>query len=102
MATLEQCVRGRHSTRFYKDDPVPLDILRECLELAQLAPSNSNIQNWRMALATGQARDRIVEALKVRNSTCTASHRSDSRKGSSGQKWPKRSTATQAVHALPE
>lgn len=68
MATLEQCVRGRHSTRFFKSDPVPLDVLRECLSLAQLAPSNSNIQNWRMAFATGHARDRIVGSLQVRRS----------------------------------
>lgn len=65
MATLEQCVRGRHSTRFFEPDPVPLDVLCECLSLAQLAPSNSNIQNWRMTFATGNARDRIVESLQV-------------------------------------
>jgi nitroreductase len=69
MATLEQCVRGRHSTRFFKPDPVPLDILCECLSLAQLAPSNSNIQNWRMTFASGPARDRIVESLQVRRSS---------------------------------
>lgn len=68
MATLEQCVRGRHSTRFFKKDLVPLNVVRECLCLAQLAPSNSNVQNWRMAIATGQARDRIVESLQVRTS----------------------------------
>jgi nitroreductase len=63
--TLEQCVRSRHSTRFFKPDPVPLNILQECLKLAQLAPSNSNIQNWRLKIAIGPARDRIVESLKV-------------------------------------
>lgn len=63
MATLEDYVRHRHSIRFYKDDPVSLDILKECLSLAQLAPSNSNIQNWRIAIATGDARDRITSSL---------------------------------------
>lgn len=63
MATLEHYVRQRHSTRFYKDDVVPQNILQECLSLAQLAPSNSNIQNWRVAIATGHARDRMAESL---------------------------------------
>jgi hypothetical protein len=66
MVTLEQCVRGRHSTRYFKEDLVPMNVVRECLSLAQLAPSNSNIQPWRMTIATGQARDRIVAALQVR------------------------------------
>ncbi|KAM0718951.1 hypothetical protein Q7P37_006023 [Cladosporium fusiforme] len=63
MATLEHYVRLRHSTRYFKNSPVPLDTLRECLSLAQLAPSNSNIQNWRIAIASGQARDKIAAAL---------------------------------------
>lgn len=65
MTTLEDCVRGRHSTRFFKSDPVPPEILERCLSLAQLAPSNSNIQNWRMAIASEHARDRIVSSLKA-------------------------------------
>jgi nitroreductase len=31
--------------------------------LAQLAPSNSNIQPWRIVFAAGPARARLVEAL---------------------------------------
>ena len=61
--SLEFCIRHRHSIRFYKPDPVPQETLHECLALAQLAPSNSNIQNWRMTIATGAARDRVVDAL---------------------------------------
>ena len=62
--SLEYCVRHRHSIRFYKEDqPVDPQILRECLALAQLAPSDSNIQNWRITIASGTARNRIVSAL---------------------------------------
>jgi nitroreductase len=35
----------------------------ECLELAIRAPSNSNIQPWRVVFNSGPARDRLVEAL---------------------------------------
>jgi nitroreductase len=43
--------------------PVPKDLLDECLALAQCAPSNSNIQPWKMFIATGTVRDRLKEAL---------------------------------------
>lgn len=61
--SLEHCIRHRHSIRFYKQDAVDHDILRDCLRLAQLAPSNSNMQNWRLVLASGPGRDRIVQSL---------------------------------------
>jgi len=38
-------------------------LLYECLALAQHAPSNSNIQPWRIFIATGSVRDRLKEAL---------------------------------------
>ena len=62
--SLETCVRHRHSIRFYKDEDVEEQILRECVALAQLAPSNSNMQNWRLHLAHQDARHRVVSALK--------------------------------------
>jgi nitroreductase len=58
--SLETCVRHRHSIRFYTEDDVENQILHECIALAQLAPSNSNMQNWRLHLARGAARDRVV------------------------------------------
>ena len=63
--SLETCVRHRHSVRFYTSDRVEEDLLRQCVALAQLAPSNSNMQNWRLTLASGEARERIVAALKT-------------------------------------
>lgn len=63
-SSLESCVYARHSVRVFKSDPVDTKVLQECLHLAQRAPSNSNIQNWRITLAQGAARDRIVSALK--------------------------------------
>jgi nitroreductase len=42
---------------------VPRALLEEALELAQRAPSNSNIQPWRVFFAMGGARDRMREAL---------------------------------------
>ena len=62
MFDLEEAIRVRHSTRmFLPRQLVPRALVDEALALAQLAPSNSNIQPWRMVFATGPARARLVE-----------------------------------------
>jgi nitroreductase len=43
--------------------PVPRDVVNEALALAQHAPSNSNIQPWRLVFVSGTARDRLKDAL---------------------------------------
>ena len=63
MYDLDEVIKGRHSIRKFLPRPVPKDLFYECLELAQRAPSNSNIQPWRMFIATGPDRDRLKEAL---------------------------------------
>jgi nitroreductase len=64
MTELSEVVRDRRSTRlFLRDKPVPRELLDEALELAMRAPSNSNVQPWRVFIASGPRRDRLVEAL---------------------------------------
>lgn len=64
MTELDQVVRERRSTRmFLRDKPVPRELLDEALALAMRAPSNTNLQPWRLFLASGPRRDRLVEAL---------------------------------------
>lgn len=63
--SLETCVRHRHSIRVYTEEDVEEQLIRECVALAQLAPSNSNMQNWRLTLARGEARKRVVSALRT-------------------------------------
>jgi nitroreductase len=64
MTQLDEVVRTRHSTRlFLRDKPVPRELLDEALSLAMRAPSNSNVQPWRLFVASGPRRDRLVEAL---------------------------------------
>jgi nitroreductase len=67
MSELERAILERRSTRlFLRDKPVSRELLSEALELAMHAPSNSNIQPWRLILVSGPARDRLVEALLKR------------------------------------
>jgi nitroreductase len=64
MTELADVVRERRSTRlFLRDKPVPRELLDEALSLAMRAPSNSNVQPWRVFVASGPRRDRLVEAL---------------------------------------
>ena len=64
MLDLDQAIRERHTCRmFLPEQPVPRALVNEALALAQLAPSNSNIQPWRIVFASGPARARLVAAL---------------------------------------
>src|SRR5262245_64433274 len=64
MYDLEQAITERRSSRmFLSDKPVPTELVREALSLAMRAPSNSNVQPWHLVLASGEARERLVEAL---------------------------------------
>ena len=63
-ASLEDIVRARRSVRgFHRDRLVPQEEIREALALAQHAPSNCNVQPWRVYVAQGSACDRLREAL---------------------------------------
>jgi nitroreductase len=63
MLDLDQAIRERHSTRMFLPRPVPRELVNEALALAQWAPSNSNIQPWRLVFVSGTARDRLKDAL---------------------------------------
>lgn len=61
---LAEAVRARRSTRkFLPDKPVPHELIEEALTLAMRAPSNSNVQPWRVYFASGERRERLVAAL---------------------------------------
>ncbi|OBF34198.1 oxidoreductase [Mycobacterium sp. ACS1612] len=64
MTEFDDVVRQRRSIRmFLRDKPVPRELLDEAFALAMRAPSNSNVQPWRVFVASGPRRDRLVEAL---------------------------------------
>jgi len=64
MTEFDDVVRQRNSTRmFLRDKPVSRELIEEAVALAMRAPSNSNIQPWRLFIASGPRRDRLVEAL---------------------------------------
>ncbi len=56
--------RSRRSIRAYKPDPVPLQLLRDIVELGRHAPSGSNIQPWRVHVLTGSTLQRVGSAIQ--------------------------------------
>lgn len=69
MMSIDEAVASRRSVRGYLPDEVPQDRLRELLALAQLAPSNCNIQPWITHVLSGSSLrslgDKMVAAAEA-------------------------------------
>lgn len=61
--TLSALIRSRRSVRDFRPDPIPAEVLDAVLADANWAPSWSNTQPYRVALASGALRDRIAAEL---------------------------------------
>ena len=55
-------IRERRSVRAYKDEEVPIDVLRSLVEAARWAPSAGNLQPWKFVLITDR---RLIRAIKM-------------------------------------
>lgn len=56
---LEQALRERRSVRGFTEQTVPQALMEEVFSLAHLAPSNCNIQPWKVFVASGEVRDEL-------------------------------------------
>lgn len=63
MYDLDETIRSRRSVRGFLSKPVPRETIEEVLELAQRAPSNCNVQPWRVYVASGDACEALRAAL---------------------------------------
>ncbi len=59
----EDALISRRSIRAFKPDPVPAALMRRILEAARWAPSESNIQPWKIHVLNGKSRQRYTDAL---------------------------------------
>lgn len=64
--SLADAIQQRHSVRGYLPDAIPDEVLDKVFELAQLAPSNCNVQPWKVYVATGKLRDRLSAEMQRR------------------------------------
>lgn len=65
--TFRQLAAARRSTRAFRKDPVPQEMIRELLETAALAPSTFNTQPWGVHVLTGDALQRLSGAILASN-----------------------------------
>jgi nitroreductase len=65
-ATLAAIIRERRSVRDFRPDEIPAALLDEVLEDASWAPSWSNTQPYRVAIAAGALKDRLKGELAAR------------------------------------
>lgn len=64
-ATLAEA-RARRTVRHFSADPIPLDVVRDCIHSAAQAPSGANKQPWTFALVTDpQVKAAIREAAET-------------------------------------
>jgi len=63
MYDLDRTIRERRSVRGFLPRPVPRETLEEVLGLAQQAPSNCNVQPWRVYIASGNSLETLRAAL---------------------------------------
>lgn len=61
--TLEQAILQRRSVRGYLQKDVPQDVLDAIFSLAQQAPSNCNVQPWRVYVASGELKNRLRDQM---------------------------------------
>ncbi|KUJ84963.1 oxidoreductase [Microbulbifer flavimaris] len=61
--SLETAIKERRSVRGFLDQPVPQAVLESVFSLAQHAPSNCNIQPWKVWIASGALKNHLREQL---------------------------------------
>ena len=64
----------RRSVRKFLDEPIPEEVVRECLEAALLAPNSSNLQTWYFRwVRTPELKARLAKACMGQQGAKSAS-----------------------------
>lgn len=64
--SLLEAIETRRSVRGYLDKEVPQPVLDRIFEIAQKAPSNCNVQPWKVYVASGVLKDRLRQEMVKR------------------------------------
>ncbi len=66
-------VESRRSVRVYTDEPIPEEVVQQCLDLALLAPNSSNLQAWEFYwVRSEENKAKMVEACLSQPAAKTA------------------------------
>lgn len=72
---LLELMKWRRDVRHFKTDPVPVDLLRDCLDTFRLAPSVGLSEPWRIVRVTNpDSRQKAVENFQAANSEALAGY----------------------------
>ena len=63
VSIVDEAILSRRSVRAFLPDPVGEATLREILDVASRAPSGTNMQPWRVYVATGETKDLLSRAI---------------------------------------
>ena len=61
--SVSNALQARISIRAFRDKQVPREVLEEIFGLAQLAPSNCNVQPWQAYVVSGAKKDQLRDEL---------------------------------------
>ena len=61
--SLVEAVYERRSVRGFLDKEIPQDVLNRNIEIAQKAPSNCNVQPWKVYVASGELKDKLKQKM---------------------------------------
>jgi len=62
METLE-AIETRRSTRSFRPDPIPDDVMNKLLQAVSTSPSYTNTQPWEVVVVSGQKKNELAEKL---------------------------------------
>lgn len=63
---LIDAIYSRRSVRGFLDKEIPQPVLERIFEIAQQAPSNCNVQPWKVYVASGELKDRLRKEMVAR------------------------------------
>ena len=58
---VQEAILTRKSVRAFTDKPVPLEVIKKILKVAQRSPSGTNTQPWHAYVCTGSVKDAITK-----------------------------------------
>lgn len=61
MDKLIDLIKSRRSTRSYKPDPIPHEMIDMCIDAARYAPTACDTQAWRFIVVDGDLKNRLVK-----------------------------------------
>ncbi len=61
---VSDAIKSRMTVRQFLDKPVPLETLREILEISKRAPSGGNLQPWTVHAITGEALKSLIRSRR--------------------------------------